>query len=200
MNNPINAIDPDGEKVIIHYSKYGYHLTYKFQGFGNQRSLRVPNDQFILDFISAYLYNKHNGGGDNMILAVTNPKYTVHVYEASDPVTCDENETTVEFYNGKANLIWEPRKGIITTTGGRQSAATRLEHEFDHAIHQAQNGTLHREMQKETDKQYESTEERRVITGSEAKTAKANGESIRKDHYGKVYDTISPISTEAKKK
>ena len=35
----------------------------------------------------------------------------------------------------------------------------------------------------------------RVIKGSESKTARANGEDVRKDHFGKVYDTISPIST-----
>lgn len=38
-------------------------------------------------------------------------------------------------------------------------------------------------------------EEERVTTGSETKTAKANKESINKDHNGTPYKTISPTST-----
>ena len=50
------------------------------------------------------------------------------------------------------------------------------------------------------DKQYDNKEERRVITGSERKTAKANVESLRYNHKGKPYVTVSPISVKPKYK
>lgn len=90
------------------------------------------------------------------------------------------------------------RKGIKTTSGGRQSPATRLEHEFDHAVDYEDNAPIHRSRQKQGVKEYDNMEEFRVITGSEKKTAKANKESIRFDHRGKAYDVISPISTKEK--
>jgi len=34
-----------------------------------------------------------------------------------------------------------------------------------------------------------------VLTGSEAETARSNGEAIRKDHKGTPYRTVSPTST-----
>ena len=45
------------------------------------------------------------------------------------------------------------------------------------------------------DSQYDTKEERRVITGSEAETARSNGEAIRKNHKGTPYRTVSPTST-----
>ena len=46
---------------------------------------------------------------------------------------------------------------------------------------------------------YDTEEEKRVIEGSEAKTAIFHGETIRKDHRGKTFETDSPISVEEKK-
>lgn len=50
------------------------------------------------------------------------------------------------------------------------------------------------------DTEYEEAEKKRVIEGSEAKTAKRLGESVRKDHSGTPYDVCSPISTKPLKK
>lgn len=49
------------------------------------------------------------------------------------------------------------------------------------------------------DAQYDNKEERRVITGSEAKTAKSNHEALRRNHRGRNYKTTSPISTKSSK-
>lgn len=53
------------------------------------------------------------------------------------------------------------------------------------------------------DKDYGNKEERRVITGSEQKTARALGEIgkkevTRSDHYGTLYETTGPTKTEWK--
>ena len=49
------------------------------------------------------------------------------------------------------------------------------------------------------DAQYDNKEEKRVITGSEAKTAKSNHEALRRNHRGRNYKTTSPISTKSSK-
>ena len=97
-------------------------------------------------------------------------------------------------------MYWKSRQGIETTEGGRQSPATVLEHEFDHAVDNTKNHKIHDERRNQKDKQYDNKEERRVITGSERKTAKANGESLRYNHKGKPYVTVSPISVKPKYK
>lgn len=66
---------------------------------------------------------------------------------------------------------------------------------MDHAVDDANNHKQHVERRQQEDSQYDNKEERRVITGSEAQTAKSNKEDVRRNHRGKKYRTISPIST-----
>ena len=83
------------------------------------------------------------------------------------------------------------------------SPATLLDHELDHAI---QYKTKYRKWVEDrcTEEDYETFEEKRVITGSEQKTAKANGELkkgynvTRKNHNGISYITDSPVSNRRK--
>ncbi len=190
-NNAVNAVDPDGRKVIIWYKdKHGNDRSFCFTGFNGKKTITIPNNQFVKDFIMAYKYNLRNGGGDNLKAAVINPKYNIYV----DDATLYEDRGTEFDSLDKPTVYWESRKGLKTTDGGLQSAATRLEHEFDHAVDNARNHKSHRERSEIYDAQYENKEEKRVIEGSEAKTARANGETIRNDHKGETYNTISPIS------
>ena len=90
-----------------------------------------------------------------------------------------------------------------TTEGGFQSPATILNHEIDHGNDYLTSPKDHNERNDAGitspgpgyDSQYDTKEERRVITGSEAETARSNGEAIRKDHKGTPYRTVSPTST-----
>ena len=94
--------------------------------------------------------------------------------------------------------------GIITTDGGLQSPATRLDHEMDHAIDYLYNAHEHNINNDPGnpvgtgpgyDPQFDTKEEQRVITGSEVKTALSNRESIRHDHKGTPYRTAGPTTT-----
>ncbi len=191
MNNPVNAIDPDGKDVLIWYKDiHGKNQLFRFSGFHGRKSIKIPNNQYVKDFIQAYLYNTKNGGGKKMIQAVTNHKYKIYVSESQ------ENDATFYYHReDQPTIYWQSRQGLITTEGGKQSPATALEHEMDHAIDDANNHNKHVDRKKQKDYQYDDKEERRVITGSEAQTAKSNNEAIRKDHKGKKYTTISSIST-----
>lgn len=120
-----------------------------------------------------------------------NPKYEIYVDNAEQYEKFD-----TEFYKYQVPTVyWESRKGI-RFKGGSQSPATRLEHEFDHAIDYLDHTYDHRQRQSQNDSRYGNAEERRVITGSERKTAKANHEAVRYHHRGTVYETKSPITTE----
>lgn len=85
------------------------------------------------------------------------------------------------------------------------SPATSLEHEVDHAVMNVKlEGKPRPEKIKNSDKQFDTKEERRVITGSEMKTGNLNGEipkgQYRKDHGKdnksyKFIKVMSPILT-----
>ena len=76
--NPIKYLDTDGRRIVIHYQdKNGNQKTYIFTGYRGKKSIYIPNVQFVKDFVAAYNYNAHNGGGENTILAATSDKYEI---------------------------------------------------------------------------------------------------------------------------
>ena len=83
-------------------------------------------------------------------------------------------------------ILWWPRRAnIVCANGAYQSPALALGHELDHAL----NGKPGR-----GDQQYGTTEERRVIEGSERHAAYTLGEPQRYDHADHPY-VIVPTPT-----
>ena len=87
--------------------------------------------------------------------------------------------------------------GLRTTEGGHQSPATRLEHEFYHAVDNMNSPSDRRKKSTPDGTPYESQEEKEAIN-AENRTAIRNGENMRKNHYGTTYETVSPTSTRRK--
>ena len=203
VENPIKYLDTDGRRIVIHYQdKNGNQRTYIFMGYRGKKSIYIPNVQFVKDFVAAYNYNARNGGGENTILAATSDKYEIHLYDGDSTIDGDMPDTENFGRDGKNIVRWQSRKGL-KFRNGRQSPATRLEHEFSHAVDRANNPRKHRENQrkvKEGHEMYDTEEEFRVIEGSERKTAQQNGESIRHHHRGTTFTTEGPTSTKSKKK
>lgn len=84
------------------------------------------------------------------------------------------------FWPGSGEIRWDPRSALIVTgSTDFQSPALGFIHEVDHAV----NGLANPQP---TGDNYHNTEEKRVITGSEAKIAKDLGEPTRQDHMGTV--------------
>ncbi len=81
------------------------------------------------------------------------------------------------FYDPSAKAIsWNPR-AAGDLASGKMSPALVLAHEIDHMVAGQKNP-------KATGDNYDNTEEKRVITGSETKIARELGEPTRKDHRG----------------
>jgi hypothetical protein len=196
--NPVKYVDPDGRRIIIWYKNdNGNYESFSFSGWHGKKNIIIPNNQFVKDFVNAYVYNTRNGGGKNLREAVTKSKYTIHLYDGTDPnLSSNGDPLGTEHFaqDGKQIVAWESRIGLKVSSNGIQSPATRLEHEIDHAVDEINHPTDHRNRRKTANSQYDNEEEKRVITGSETETAKANGECTRDDHKGLPFNVHSPIS------
>ena len=139
-NNPMRYIDSDGNAIKIWYKdKNGNNTYYRFSGFHGQKSIKIPNNQFVKDVISAYVYDTKNGGGKAFLKAV-HGKHDIYI----DDARLETGGTNMFSVNGhQPTVYWNPEFGIITSTGGRQSPATILDHELDHAVDDVINPNLH---------------------------------------------------------
>lgn len=122
--------------------------------------------------------------------------------QKSDKVYYISGTGGISSYNPKTKTLnWDPTKGVLTTEGHELSPTSVLNHEVDHALQNDKNSEQQKIDGKTPDAQYGNKEEKRVIEGSEQKTAKKlgeikEGEVTRKDHGGTLYETTSPTSTD----
>lgn len=172
-NNPLKYIDPDGRDIKIYYQQGGKNYAFVFNG---SNYADAPKNTFVQNALQSYKYNVDNGGGENMYALANSRKLTVKLVEAKYG----------ESYHTEGTVFWDTKYASKTAEGQVYSPATIMEHEMDHAKSYLTDPKAHRERAKTPDKQYGNAEERRVITGSEAKTAQANGEFpkgyVRTDH------------------
>ncbi len=194
-NNPVNFIDPDGEDISISYvDKKNKEQTWVFNG---RNGKDAPDNEFVKSFVGAYNYNLGNGGGENMKEAATNSDLNIKLIQGDETMFVTAKDDSYSY------IQWNPTDGIKSDEGYTMSPATCLEHEFDHGVSYAKDPVAYHERRDDDnpnsyDKQYENKEERRVITGSEARTARANYEYpegyVRKNHNGGRFVTV-PSST-----
>ncbi|MDR1349057.1 MAG: hypothetical protein LBJ63_11655 [Prevotellaceae bacterium] len=190
-NNPLKYIDPDGRELKIWYKdSNGKSQSFVFTGQNAQHS-----NSFVNAVITAYKYNKsngeraRNGGGASTVAAVERTDISINVMET-------EYGSQYEQYNTGGTLFWNPNLGSKTAENIIRSPASVFDHEADHAVDAKTNPVQHEtNAQYGTDNQYGTKEERRVITGSEQKTARANGE-IKSGQVTRTNHKGSPVITE----
>ncbi len=196
-NNPLSFVDPTGmasDDWRIHYTDMkGKSQVFLFNGGDTP----LPDSQFVQDFVETYKYNVGNGGGDSMKTIAESSDIIVDVVETSG---LSKNENYSHPTNGYNIVTWNPSIGLETSNGTILSPATILEHEADHALGFAKNPTKQKSLFQAFDKKYDNKEEKRVIIGTEQKTARANGEIFgqsvtRENHKGLPVITNSPTST-----
>ena len=186
-NNPVKNIDPDGRTIVIWYNNN--RSSYTYSG-GNV----THSNPFVRSVVTAYQYNKANGikagngGGASTVAIVENTGIKVNVTEATlrDQYSPDASHGTI---------YWNSEWGSQNDNGTVRSPATIFDHEADHALEHKTNPEAYEVNRvKDSDLQYDTKEERRVITGSEQKTARANGDTrpgqvTRRNHYGRTVIT-----------
>jgi hypothetical protein len=110
----------------------------------------------------------------------------------SERITLTANGHDLDYFDPNTRAIhWDPHSALRTGDGGRQSPALGLGHEIDHAVH---DGPREWARAATHDRQYDTAEERRVITGSERHAARTLGEGVRYDHSGATYRVASPVA------
>ena len=201
--NPIRYVDPDGRVIYIAYQDNNNRTRwFKFTGFHGKTKIDIPNNKFVKDVVESYVYNCKNGGGDMMKKAIYSKK-AIYIQdsrlETFDQSSCFQYDSSVD-YDSQPTIFWNPNEGTITSEGGFQSPATCLEHEMDHAIDYVSNPKAHKQRSQISDDKYDTKEERRVTTGSEARQAKFNNESRRYNHRGRSYKTKDPTRIPQRKK
>jgi len=95
-------------------------------------------------------------------------------------------------------IYWNPNLGLTTPDGLNIDPSILLGHEITHANLYDQNRSAYMKTSTTEVPQYQTLEERRVITLFENPTAAKFNEGIRTDHSGSYYETISPTSTKRK--
>ena len=172
--NPLKYVDPDGERVFF-----------------------APDvsEAFKKDFEQAVTYMNQKGIS-GMLYQL---EKSLNIYYISEGIGMNGSE-----FDSNTNTIkWFSRVGLITDNLYEMSPVEILNHEIDHALQHDINPIQQKKDYKTKDSNYMNLEEKRVITGSEQKTAQKlhklkTGEFTRNNHNGSIYETTSPITTEDK--
>jgi len=173
LNNFVNNMDTDGKRVLF---------------------AKGTSDAFKQYFKQAITYLKSHKA-DGLFAKLQASNVTIYIGEQK------ERAGGSEFLKNQKMILWDPLTCVITSNGNVISATTILNHEADHALQEIENP-----VQKSKDEEtkltlYGDAEERRVITGSEQRTARAlgeirEGEVTRSDHAAFPYMTNSPTSVD----
>jgi RHS repeat-associated protein len=178
-NNPVKFVDTDGRKI---------------------RFAKGVSSEFKRDFKAAINHlNKHGVGGIAAALEKSNRTYYIAETKGKD----------IYFNPSTQTINWNPNLGLETDEGIAISPTTVLNHEMTHAL--TYNAAMDKgkvneyiaDITKGTDTDYDTRNEKWVITRSEQKTAKALGEIkegqiTRKNHKGKLIETEGPTSNQKK--
>lgn len=198
----MNLVDPDGKVVAIWYKDDNGKLQ-RFLYSGKEKD--NTGNQYVHDVIEAYTYNKKNwekagNPGVSPIAKLVERKETTSI------MSYNKTESHFEMQNGALPVIfWNSNQGSLFDTGVVSSPASILSHEADHANDAIDDGYNHSVRNTTEDSKYDTAEEKRVITGSEQLTARANGEIkkgkvTRTNHNGiTVIISGGPTSTKIKK-
>jgi RHS repeat-associated protein len=186
-NNPIKFIDSDGKDILIWYKNdNGQMNSYRYTGGSISHS-----NSYVNKVATAWNYNvsngKDNGGGKPSYEAATNRNITINVRET---------DGASEYVDKTNTVYWNPELGTLNENGTVTSPASDIDHELDHGVQHALNPIeYNKDSQPNTSPGFGKKEEERVITGSEQKTARANGE-IKKNQITRTSHSGQSVITE----
>ncbi|WP_157305820.1 DUF6443 domain-containing protein [Chitinophaga tropicalis] len=162
-NNPISNFDPLGDTIIFDKS---------------------TSKQFQQAFALAAIHLIVNGQGKELAqLFFSKQEYVVKEFDGTNSAfqsnfVRDEKGNIVGGNGG--TIYWNPSNGKISEIGAELSPTTVLNHELGHAASYDADPVAFARRQVTPDEQYENKEEKRVIEGTEQRTARGLHE-IRSD-------------------
>jgi RHS repeat-associated protein len=155
LNNPLRVIEVDGDTVKIDPK---------------------ATKQFIKDYQTARNYLKEKGQEQEISQLENSPNtYIITETEDTNGYFRPNRDKDGNFVEG-GTISWNPTIGEETENGLKISPTTVLNHEFDHAAGYDSNPKEFMQRVKTKDPDYSNAEEKRVIGGSEQRTARGLGE------------------------
>ncbi|MDH5379282.1 MAG: hypothetical protein OEW75_00415 [Cyclobacteriaceae bacterium] len=166
-NNPLLFVDPTGNYFVIWYEdEDGNQKSFRFDG---SNGADAPDNDYVVSFLATYHYNVNNGGGDALAEIACDTEIGIGVANT-------DGES--QYNNGV--IHWNSTLGLKTENNEVLSPATVLEHEGFHGLRDKK---YHDEYYKDDmtkDATWGDLDEKKAIMGNESKTARANGETKRK--------------------
>lgn len=164
--DPINLIDPSGMKIVFHPS---------------------CSEEFKLKYAEAKDFLRGTDAGHNLEKLEQAEDYIITISDASK-VENPEDRLRSLFDYSKNMIYWNFSIGIYSNTAYFISPAELLGHEADHALEYNTNPEQTENRKKQEIDGYVNMEEKRVIEGSETKTAQQLGRldkdgQSRTDHF-----------------
>lgn len=144
--------------------------------------IEVRGDANCYEMAKAYLMSAPSTRSVFKTLEDSAQTYYVNVYPDTNPADAVSHN-----HQAGNQVYWYCHFALRCSNGtSTQSPALGLFHELAHLVGPRSNPVL-------PDRQYNDNEERRVITGPEARAAKELGEDRRNDHMGTYFFVIHPF-------
>jgi len=133
--NPVIYKDSDGRDIVIWYIDENSGLLQKFT-FNGQNAANAPDNIFVQSFLSAYIYNIGNGGGEFMQYAANDHDNNYNVVDAKYSKYATKSTMFVpNYYKDEYEILfWDPNMGSLHSDNKITSPASDAEHEFRHYV------------------------------------------------------------------
>lgn len=205
QNSPVLFIDPDGNKIKIHYEdENGRKHKVKLKNPSDVALLKDIKNNFVQDVYKTLVYLQKAGVQE--VNEAISLRKTVHIKEGAELAfhhpTGANNFKKVITFNGTSGLevVDDDQVGVEMEnrrgTGFVQSPALGFLHELGHFIGFAKNKRAYKKRHKTEDPVYHNKEEKRVIEEIENPAAEKLGEFQRSNHSGIPVETGGPTKTE----
>ena len=175
---------PEGTKMADLVKETGRDDNYVYHG-----KVKVAKE-LDGDWVKAQTYLGKSQEAVNSLHDLVHGKDTLTVEKVDDG-----ND---RFRPSENKIFWDPKSAMVTTGGGKQTAANGLLHEQGHANEYKNHPERYVSNRRTFDGSYSNKEEKRNIEWEQV-YSKELGEDIRHDHGGRPFDSKGPTSLEPSK-